>query len=770
MDIKGCTVLDVSIDEFGKPYAFEIEDQGGKSMFLAADSAEAQDAWRQQLVFGATGKRPERVDGLISQRRRDELSKLKATKATKNIAKVASAVRAFQTVKLASDPDALMAAAAFKAKLTKAGSTPSSSASASGASTPTSKPPAAAAAGASGSTPSSPQPHTAGSSTPSAASGNGSADEPMQMELQGMPEVGTEIRVLAVEGGLRDVSLAWFTYSGDVAALPKYGVVSPLPAGVSLIEGATGEAYTLSAAEVGKHVGVIARSALGKSGSIAVSSAPVVAVADDVITARVLLVPHEHNRYCDRRVRVCTAPGRFREYEVLRAQIRGPPDAAKGYKVRWWHSDPLPEGTAPDSNINALLQASNFRIVQPRQLSDLPPSPPDSQPAPDISVVKQKLALDGSQEWSVPPGGASEYPLFPEDVGRMIAFDLVTLSGPEPPAPPVVGEPWPLWAQGGTLAGKPGADSSNSLPGGRVCSLPVGPVLPGPPKAREIWIEGDQRVGEVLWGRFWYFGGRMGPCKVWWVRIDAEGESSDVTPPTALPEHYWPRHTFADAAQMAPPATEPGVAKRDPCILRLSAKDEGCVFKFKVLPVRSDGDEGHAESSRPCKEIVGASAPVNPSRFSTADELKAEPTARRVTTSGGKLAPPAPEGGKRPPAAPSRDSESPSPGGGSPSGEGGAPPAPAPAEAPAAVPAPAPPSPPSAAAEADPDALLPGWTELSDGDGNVYYFNEATDESRWTKPTAEMLPDGWVRMTDDEGAAYYFNTYTGESQWEKPTE
>ena len=757
MDIKGCTVLDVSIDEFGKPYAFEIEDQGGKSMFLAADSAEAQDAWRQQLVFGATGKRPDKVDGLVTQRRRDELSKLKATQTTKKIAKVASAVRAFQTVKLASDPSSAAAAAAFKAKLTKAGSSPAPSGTASST-------PSGAAAGAGGSSSPLPKAHTSpGASSPAAGGG---ADGPISMELQGMPEVGTEIRVLAMEGGLRDVSLAWFTFTGDASALPSYGVVSPPPAGVSLIDGATGEAYTLTAAEVGKHVGVIARSALGKSGSLAVSSAPVVSVDTSVTAARVLLVPHEHNRYCDRRVRVCTAPGRFREYEVLRAEIRGPPAEASKFKVRWWHSDPLPEGAASSGKLKELLQVSNFRPVQPRQLEDMPPSPPDSQPAPDISVVKEKLALDGSEEWTVPAAGATEYPLFPDDVGRMIAFDLVPIAGPEPPSPPVVGEAWPLWAQGGSLAGKPGADSSNALPGGRICSLPVGPVLPGPPKAREIWIEGDQRVGGVLWGRFWYFGGRMGPCKVWWVRIDAEGESSDITPPTALPEHYWPRKTFADAAELAPPATEGGVARGDPCILRLGPKDEGCVFKFKVLPVRSDGDEGHAESSRPCAEIAAASAGVKPTRFSTEAELSAQPTARRVTTSAGKLAPPAPEGGKKPPAAPSRGGDSPSPTGGSPAAAAMAAPA-----SPAAVPAPAPPSPPTApAAEDDPDALLPGWTELSDAEGNVYYFNEATEESRWTKPTAEMLPDGWVRMTDDEGAAYYFNTYSGESQWDKPAE
>lgn len=67
--------------------------------------------------------------------------------------------------------------------------------------------------------------------------------------------------------------------------------------------------------------------------------------------------------------------------------------------------------------------------------------------------------------------------------------------------------------------------------------------------------------------------------------------------------------------------------------------------------------------------------------------------------------------------------------------------------------------------------MLPGWQALDDGEGNTYYYHDESGESRWTKPTADGLPDGWVKMNDEEsGTEYFFNTYSGESQWEVPTE
>lgn len=93
--------------------------------------------------------------------------------------------------------------------------------------------------------------------------------------------------------------------------------------------------------------------------------------------------------------------------------------------------------------------------------------------------------------------------------------------------------------------------------------------------------------------------------------------------------------------------------------------------------------------------------------------------------------------------------------------------------------------------------LLPGWERVEDDDGDVFYVNAETGESQWDPPLAGAeeagevgggvdfggepeettedelgpLPDGWAKVgPDEEGDVYYINEGTGESQWERPTE
>lgn len=87
-----------------------------------------------------------------------------------------------------------------------------------------------------------------------------------------------------------------------------------------------------------------------------------------------------------------------------------------------------------------------------------------------------------------------------------------------------------------------------------------------------------------------------------------------------------------------------------------------------------------------------------------------------------------------------------------------------------------------AAAAVEP--LPPEWEELKDGDGDTYYVNNATGESSWERPRASAsgsakskskssLADGlhpnWIVEYDDDGDAYYCNTKTGETSWSRPT-
>lgn len=53
------------------------------------------------------------------------------------------------------------------------------------------------------------------------------------------------------------------------------------------------------------------------------------------------------------------------------------------------------------------------------------------------------------------------------------------------------------------------------------------------------------------------------------------------------------------------------------------------------------------------------------------------------------------------------------------------------------------------------------WTPVEDSDGDVFYVNEETGESRWTKP-------GWIAMQDSDGDEFFYNEATGETAWEKP--
>lgn len=56
------------------------------------------------------------------------------------------------------------------------------------------------------------------------------------------------------------------------------------------------------------------------------------------------------------------------------------------------------------------------------------------------------------------------------------------------------------------------------------------------------------------------------------------------------------------------------------------------------------------------------------------------------------------------------------------------------------------------------------WREVTNEDGQLYYFNVETGESSWDVP-AELA---WVEESSDSGHPYYFNKVTGESSWEKP--
>ncbi|KAM9820832.1 WW domain-binding protein 4 [Neosynchiropus ocellatus] len=76
-----------------------------------------------------------------------------------------------------------------------------------------------------------------------------------------------------------------------------------------------------------------------------------------------------------------------------------------------------------------------------------------------------------------------------------------------------------------------------------------------------------------------------------------------------------------------------------------------------------------------------------------------------------------------------------------------------------------------------PDAQF--WVAGKSDDGNTYYYNTVTGESRWDEPhprvpksmpaqTEGTSASAWVEAVSPEGYTYYYNSQTGESIWEKP--
>lgn len=453
--------------------------------------------------------------------------------------------------------------------------------------------------------------------------GTPDATRPRAVRIEGAAEESAELRAMledGEEGSINDYTLAWYTARPGVQ-LPTAVLMAELPPGVELIDGARADIYRLTEREIGQQVGVFARHVLGKIATAALHPLPVRAVPKDALSLRIQVVPHEHSRYCDRRRRVCTAVGRYREAEVLQPVLRGPLTsfAAGEYVIRFWRSERVSAEPGSAAAVASSRRSLLFHPASVHSLAQLPPAPNDAEPAPGPDILRAFMA-PGSP-WESGTGGSShgslvpmtDYPCFPADVDCYIAADIVpaaaACTGLEP-------QRWPVW---GDTDGEP---HSTALPQGlrRLCSHPVGPVEPGPPKAREIWVEGDAQEGGFLWGRCFYFGGRQGQSKVQWLRIPANGQAEPMCAMTPITGTV---SSLQQAQQCAKSAAKPGVLPEDPSVYVLGPDDVGCTFKYRVVPVRDDGDEGHQEASRPCEPIQPSQAAPCPTTSTVAAELTA---------------------------------------------------------------------------------------------------------------------------------------------------
>ncbi len=64
---------------------------------------------------------------------------------------------------------------------------------------------------------------------------------------------------------------------------------------------------------------------------------------------------------------------------------------------------------------------------------------------------------------------------------------------------------------------------------------------------------------------------------------------------------------------------------------------------------------------------------------------------------------------------------------------------------------------------------VPGWESAIDpSTGRTYYINHLTQQTSWTPPVLDPLPNGWEERKDEQGRTFFYNVNTGTSQWDDP--
>ena len=204
---------------------------------------------------------------------------------------------------------------------------------------------------------------------------------------------------------------------------------------------------------------------------------------EDQDKLKVHLRPHVHvNGVCERKKRVCSAPGRVREAETLEAMI-------------------LEEG------LSTPRSGSDCHIVWYRSVAARHPATTIQHGAEHlwngIELGPDAFApVDGCE-------GKAAYVLGPDDIGCFITAAVVI-------------DP---------------AHSSTGTTADRACCYALncaGPVEPAPPRVSELRIEGEFREDKMIRAVYQYFGGLEGETEVWWMRVK-NGVREDVTKPRPVP-------------------------------------------------------------------------------------------------------------------------------------------------------------------------------------------------------------------------------------------
>lgn len=322
--------------------------------------------------------------------------------------------------------------------------------------------------------------------------------------------------------------------------------------------------------------------------------------------ACVVLRHHVHTRYCDRKVKVCEADGRFREGELLAVVTKD--DKAEVETVAWYRSDlgetlPAPVAAKADEEGDGAAAAGAG----------------ESKADGDGTAL---LGGDGDGGGGSGGAGAAVAGPFPPDEFADSKYGIVfrritdkDTALPEQPPPEVRSDPAILSSadaakkfvsQTAVYARRmPTVYQLRTDDTGRLLTavvklkgvdtvleaLPVGPAEAAPPKVREVNVVGEAKVGATLRAEATYFGGVEGASEYWWVCVEPDGTRTDLTEPR--------RFKAGDAGAGA------GAGADDPRAYTLTAADVGRRIKAKVVPVREDGAKGYDATSKPTQAVVG---------------------------------------------------------------------------------------------------------------------------------------------------------------------
>ena len=306
---------------------------------------------------------------------------------------------------------------------------------------------------------------------------------------------------------------------------------------------------------------------------------------------------HVHSlQRCDRSKRVCTAQGRFREGEALRAvavpaeeerfvdasaaTIFGDVIAAASTGKR----SALPGVEAELATLKPSVDALQWWRSEggPWDLSDaaaycaLPP--PEQHEAPERwSALLASMVPISAAEGGITRAG-EPYELAVVDIGRCIGVSPFRSTGP--------------MAGDARLA----ADTC------------VGPIESAPPFISKVEIavldpdrdstaafvpQSQFKEGQTVYAQPTYFGGVPGRHIFRWMAISAKGIRVDVVLPTICEQ----------------PRSPPGSYEGDPRVLFLSKELAGCKLKVKIVAFRSDGADGNDMSSKPSRAVEWVSTP-----------------------------------------------------------------------------------------------------------------------------------------------------------------